>query len=274
MRVDEPSIDLIARRWDESPSDEFHVATRNTSTVKRFYKAHEIHYSAEVKELTASAPDAMSVGSPRNLDGDLIEPSMPLSEAIKSRSSERAFGERGLSQSCLRSLLFHASGVRTTTSLADGTPVFRRNVANSGNLGSCEVFIVVHEVQSLTSGIYHYDSLAGSLGLLKEGHFRTWLREYVLYQTELADAPLTVVLAGAAGRLKQKYGDRGYRLALIDAGHVSQNLYLVATALGLAITATAGFIDDELDRALGLDGLDYASLLVMAVGHRATLVRE
>lgn len=272
MRVEEPTAELVAPRWDEAPSDEFHAATRNTSTVKRFYKAHEIHYSAEVKELTASAAEAMSVGSPTPLDGALINSPMPLFEAIRTRSSERAFSERSLSSSCLRSLLFHACGVRTTTSLADGTPVFRRNVANSGNLGSCEVFLLTHDVDSVRPGIYHYDSLAGTVGLLKEGNFRTWLREFALYQTELADAPLIIVLAGAVGRLKQKYGDRGYRLALIDVGHVSQNFYLVATALGLAITATAGFIDEELDRALDLDGLDDAALLVMAVGHRSTPV--
>lgn len=270
MRIEEPSIDRITPRWDDSPSDEFHAATRNTSTVKRFYKAHEIHYSAEVRELTASAPDALAVGSPTTLDGELIDPLMSLSEAIRTRSSERVFDRDALSSAGLRSLLFHACGIRKTTSLADGTPVFRRNVANSGNLGSCEIFVIAHDVNSLLPGIYHYDSLAGTLGLLKEGRFRTWLREFVLYQTELAEAPLTIVLAGATGRLKQKYGDRGYRLALIDTGHVSQNLYLVATGLGLAITATAGFIDEELDRALDLDGLDYASLLVMAVGNRLT----
>lgn len=268
MRVEEPSAQRIARRWDDSPSDEFHAVTRNTSTVKRFYKAHEIHYSSEVKELTASAVDALSVGVPTLLSGELMEPTMPLSEVIRTRSSERAFGQQPLAPGTVRSLLFHACGVKTITSLADGTPVFRRNVANSGNLGSCEVFVVALDVDTLAPGIYHYDSLSSSLGLLKRGNFRTWLREFVLYQTELAEAPLTVILAGATGRLKQKYGDRGYRLALIDAGHVSQNLYLTATALGLAITATAGFIDDELDRALDLDGLDYASLLVMAVGNK------
>jgi SagB-type dehydrogenase family enzyme len=268
MKIEEELPDVVVPAWDERPSEEFHVATRNISTVKRFYKAHEIHYSAEVKELTASAPNSLSTGTPTRLTGALVDPEMPLADVLRSRESEREFASKPLSAASLRTLLFHSCGVRTITTLADGTPVYRRNVANSGNLGSCEVFLIATDVEALVSGIYHYESAGGTLGLIRNGAYRSWLREYVLYQVELADAPLIVVLVGAAGRLKQKYGERGYRLALIDVGHVSQNLYLVATALGLAITATAGFIDDELDRALDLDGLDYASFLVLAVGHK------
>ena len=65
-----------------------------------------------------------------------------------------------------------------------------------------------------------------------------------------------------------KYSLRGYRFGLLDVGHVSQNLYLVASALGLQVCATAGFIDDVLDSALGLDGLDVASMLMVLVGGR------
>ena len=49
-------------------------------------------------------------------------------------------------------------------------------------------------------------------------------------------------------------------------GHVSQNLYLIATALGLKACASAGFIDHELDDALHLDGQNMSSLLTMIIG--------
>jgi SagB-type dehydrogenase family enzyme len=74
------------------------------------------------------------------------------------------------------------------------------------------------------------------------------------------------VLTAAVGRLAAKYGPRAYRLALLDVGHVSQNIHLVATAIGLNVCATAGFIDDELDGALGLDGIDVATMLTVLVG--------
>jgi len=55
---------------------------------------------------------------------------------------------------------------------------------------------------------------------------------------------------------------------LLDAGHVSQNFNLIATALELIVCTTAGFIDDELDSALHLDGLENASMLTVFVGNK------
>ena len=75
-----------------------------------------------------------------------------------------------------------------------------------------------------------------------------------------------VILAGDVARLKAKYGERGYRLSLIDVGHVSQTVYLICTALGLQVCATAGFIDREADRAFNLDGLGQAIFLALAIG--------
>jgi len=42
-----------------------------------------------------------------------------------------------------------------------------------------------------------------------------------------------------------KYGERGYRYVWLEAGHVGQNLYLIATALGLGAVAIGGFFDAE-----------------------------
>jgi len=88
----------------------------------------------------------------------------------------------------------------------------------------------------------------------------------VFYQGEFADAAMQVALTCSIGRLMEKYGSRGYRLGLLDAGHVSQTLYLVSAALGLNVCACAGFIDDEMDRAIGLDGITHATLLMVGIG--------
>ncbi|HNB21307.1 MAG TPA: nitroreductase family protein, partial [Candidatus Melainabacteria bacterium] len=85
-------------------------------------------------------------------------------------------------------------------------------------------------------------------------------------QAELSEASALIFLASNQGRLRSKYGPRAYRLGLLDAGHVSENIYLVSAALDLAVTATGGFIDDELNNALGLDGIDDCVVLVLAVG--------
>jgi len=66
-------------------------------------------------------------------------------------------------------------------------------------------------------------------------------------------------------KTKLKYGERGYRFLLFEAGHIMQNLLLVASALGVSALPIGGFVDAELDSALGIDGLDEVSLYLAAV---------
>ena len=63
-------------------------------------------------------------------------------------------------------------------------------------------------------------------------------------------------------------GERGYRLVLLDAGHVGQNLVLVAELLGLPSLPISGYCDDALGEALGLDGVDEAVVHTVALGGR------
>jgi SagB-type dehydrogenase family enzyme len=60
-----------------------------------------------------------------------------------------------------------------------------------------------------------------------------------------------------------------YRLALVEAGHVAQNVCLVATGLGLGVCPLAGYVDDALNDLLGLDGVDETVVYALAVGPRA-----
>jgi SagB-type dehydrogenase family enzyme len=71
-------------------------------------------------------------------------------------------------------------------------------------------------------------------------------------------------------RSRFKYGARAYRFALMEAGHVGQNLLLAAAALGLGAVPLGGFYDREVDAFLGVDGIYEASLYLVPVGYPAT----
>lgn len=255
-------------------AEEYQVATRNPSYSKRFYKAHETHYAPWVQRLVTDAPLHIE-GTPRialpEPDPSLLE--MPVGQAVARRHSGRVYGDSPLSTVQLATLLGTAIGVRRAGGDTDsGSP--RRNVTNSGNLGSVEMYPVAFNVDGVDPGIYHFDSVAYDLALIQRGMFRDWLREVVLYQLEFADAAVALILTSAFGRLKAKYGPRGLRLGLLDVGHVSQNVYLIATALGLEVCATAGFVDEVVDSTLDLDGLDTATSLVLLIGRPLTITPD
>jgi SagB-type dehydrogenase family enzyme len=69
-------------------------------------------------------------------------------------------------------------------------------------------------------------------------------------------------------RSRFKYGLRGYRFALLEAGHVVQNLVLAATALGLPALPLGGWYDRRVDELVGADGLDEATVYVVLLGGR------
>jgi SagB-type dehydrogenase family enzyme len=82
------------------------------------------------------------------------------------------------------------------------------------------------------------------------------------------DASVVVVITAVRTRTMWKYGQRGYRHLFLDAGHVGQNLYLVATALGLGPTAIGGFLDEDLGALLRLPD-DEEPFYVLCVGQPA-----
>lgn len=257
---------LLSGDWEPTAAEEYHLASRLPKVGRYNLAAYRFHYEEHVGRLVAEGPvhrDGAKIALPRP-DSTMA---MGVATAIISRESSRQFASEPLSLTDLATLLYFSSGVRETWGLGDRR-TYRRNVANSGGLGSTETYVLANSLAGVSPGIFHYDSLSHSLTALFSGRIRNWLSSEALLQSDLVSAPVLVVLTGAVGRLSEKYGLRGYRLALLDAGHVSAHLLLVATALGLSACPTAAFVDDELDAALRIDGLETATLLLIAVGGR------
>ena len=70
-------------------------------------------------------------------------------------------------------------------------------------------------------------------------------------------------------RTLHKYGARGYRYILLEAGHAAQNLCLLASERGLASLCVGGFADAAVNRFLGLDPRTEATVYCVGVGHRS-----
>lgn len=242
-------------------AEQYHVESRNPSGLKHLIASQMMQYEARLAEQPepAAKPADTLVPLPR-----ARAPGISLEDAILRRESARSFGTDPLALADLAALLYFGNGIRGT----DAAAGVRRNAPSAGNLGSVDLYPIVLRADGLTAGIYRYDALAHGLVPIRAGDFGPWLGEQVLLQPELSQAAAALVLVADFARLSGKYGVRGYRLGLLDAGHVSQNLYLVATALGLAACAAGGFIDTELDAALGIDGLDRACVLLVVVGTR------
>jgi SagB-type dehydrogenase family enzyme len=186
---------------------------------------------------------------------------MTLEETIKKRRSVRNYSGKPLTLLQLSQLLFSAQGI--TGSMYD-QPL--RTAPSAGALYPFEVYVVVNNVTGVSQGIYHYAVLSHSLELIKAGNFRKEITSAGLKQEMLGDSDVTFVLSAIFDRVRHKYGERGFRYTYIEAGHISQNIYLQATSLGLGSVSIGAFIDKEINRLIGVDGQKEAVIYLHAAG--------
>jgi SagB-type dehydrogenase family enzyme len=186
--------------------------------------------------------------------------SMSLEEAIAQRRSIRYFIQESIAQSQLSQILWATQGLTDTRS-GD------RAVPSAGATYPLEIFVVCGSdcIEGISDGIYHYNPESHSLTAHIQGDFRQELARAALEQEYIYQAPLDIVICAIYERTMMRYGARGERYVHIEVGHAGQNIYLQATALGLATVAIGAFHDDEVSRVLQLDRR-IKPLYIMPVG--------
>lgn len=196
-------------------------------------------------------------------------PSAPFGEVIGARRSERAFADAPLQLSDVAALLHAAYG--TTHELDVGAPGLGpqlRTVPSGGALFPLEVYVLPWRVDDLPPALYHFDPLRRVLELFRQGEFEEDVRAAMIYDDVALGCGALFVVSAMFWRTRFKYGLRGYRFALLECGHLVQNLLLAATALDLAAVPLGGFYDRRVDELLGIDGVNESALYAVAAGAR------
>ncbi len=187
---------------------------------------------------------------------------LPTETAILQRRSARTYSRRPMTLAELSRLLYY------TGSEHDQPWGSRRRTApSSGALYPIEIYLLVHNVAGLTPGIYHYAVERHGLHQIRTGDFRGDIVRQGVAQGFLGSANIVVVFTAIFQRMRWKYQQRSYRYGLLECGHLGQNLCLAATSMGLGTCCVGAYYDRDLDAMLGIDGINEASLYLIAAGH-------
>jgi SagB-type dehydrogenase family enzyme len=104
----------------------------------------------------------------------------------------------------------------------------------------------------LPAGVYHYDRaghyLAQVVAEFDPGRWRDLVPSLAL----VSGGALLWIVVGDGPRMTRKYGPRGLRFLLLEAGHLMQNLCLASASLGGATVPLGGVLEGEVARALQL----------------------
>lgn len=187
----------------------------------------------------------------------LVEQKDILSKIFKSRISTRKFKDKPLDKKCLDYLF------QSFSSLKDG----RRMLPSAGARYPIEVYALVYNVKDLKNAIYYYNQDRHSLSFVNA--IETWDETSHIYNLAIEGNPAIVfIFVGFLDRVAKKYGERGGRFLLIEAGHYAQNLGLSIGTAKLGGVEIGGIMDDDMKILLGLKSTEAKILLGFAVGNK------
>ncbi|MCO1574611.1 SagB/ThcOx family dehydrogenase [Crossiella sp. SN42] len=223
--------------------------------------AQALERSAALRTMTTRAGrrygsrPALALAEPEPLAADLVT-------VLTGRRSAMSFGAGPVGLPVLAGLLRHSYGI----SGQEGERPLRPT-PSGGALYPLDVFVIAQRVPGLTAnGLYHFDpfrNVLADLGAVSP----TALGECLNPPGLPPSASVTLVLSASFWRSRFKYGQRALRFALMEAGHLAQNILLLATAYGLAGRPVGGFLDAGLTALLpDHNGVDDAPLYALLIG--------
>lgn len=190
---------------------------------------------------------------------------LSLAEAINARETARQLTPETLTREDLATILHYAYGVTRDN---EGT-VFQRPFRAAPSADAfypLEIFFHTTRVSELAPGLYHYNPSRNSVRHLSVGDHSGEIATGLIQKPVAVNSSLILFVTAMFERTTVKYGNRGYRFVLLEAGHVAQNINLVAAGLGLGCVNIGGYLDHHMDEMLGLDGVTHSTVYMLSIG--------
>lgn len=234
-----------------------------------FFEKTKYKYLGPSKQQKGIAPPALQENFDRSGEKfDLPDPdkiNSALKKLINHRSSIREYQDAAISKDELSYLLWCTQGVKEKV----GNIHTLRTVPSAGARHTLETFILVNKVDGLTPGLYRYLALEHKIQeFIISDVICDKITHGCLGQDFVKESAVTFIWVCVVERMTWRYGERGYRYVLLDAGHVCQNLYLAAESLSCGVCAIGAFDDDIMNELLGLDGKEKFVIYIAAVGRK------
>jgi SagB-type dehydrogenase family enzyme len=252
---------------DDDPAELYHEASTfyPTQLARQLAGVHLLESNGELRltstRSTKRHPHVETIALP-----PAPLPAASLADVLARRRSAAQLGAGPLPLQTLAAILRSACGVTKRAAIEPGTEQTFRTVPSAGALFPLEVYCAAFGVDGLAPAIYHYDPIHDVLEHIRAGDVRTELAAALPMPQLVERAPLALIVTAMLWRSRFKYGLRGYRFALLEAGHLAQNVLLASEGLELAAVPVGGFYDRRLAALLAVDGVNEVPLYVLPIG--------
>jgi hypothetical protein len=231
--------------------------------IRAMHEASSLESEAETISWRNAIPVPPEAFHPAPISNPGLIPLKPLNDSeiprdniesvIQRRGSTRQFARETISFSQLSTLLERA----TQDIAAD----FLHPKKASLN----DLYLIVNAVEGLAPGAYAFHRQISSLELLKQGDFRRDAGYLGLGQEIPADCSVNVFFLTDLNEVLERFGNRGYRAAQLEASIMGGRLYLAAYAQRLGASGLT-FFDDDVTEFFSPHAKGKSVMFLLAVG--------
>lgn len=174
----------------------------------------------------------------------------------------------------LGDVLHRVFAAQASQRLGPGAVALKKNSPSGGGLHPIEAYVLANRVEGLSPGTYHYHStrhVLEPMSSMSPELAAECAGRLVAGQPWFANAPVLLVMCARFQRTFWKYRNhqKAWRVIHLDAGHLSQNIYLSATERGYGAFVTGAFNDDVAEQLFELDGVSAGAIAICGFGRRA-----
>jgi SagB-type dehydrogenase family enzyme len=217
--------------------------------VRRFFEPDAVSNSAR-SYLREDVSEAVVLPRPKRVKTSF-------GSLVAERRSSRNFVPAPVSLETLSTMLAHGAGVtghlKPQNPADPGGEIGVRAAASGGGLYPVRLHLLVNRVEGLDPRAYTYQPHSHTLRIgptIPQFAELCWSPDF-----DVADASFCIAYEYDVYANSRKYGEAGLAYGLIEVGSISQNLHLARTSFGMAGCDQGGYRKQDLERAVGLDGV-------------------
>ncbi|MGH9278369.1 MAG: SagB/ThcOx family dehydrogenase [Acidimicrobiales bacterium] len=189
---------------------------------------------------------------------------------MSARRSERVFRPDPIPVEALSECLFAGLGITgfLDVPIPGHAPLPLKMAPSGGGRNPYEAYVYAQRVDGLPAGIYHYSAVEHSLAVVREPPLPP--PRLLFGGQEWTDGAAAIILLVAHfQRTMWKYPHpSAYRVVLIEAGHIGQNIALAAATHDLAAIPVAALNDTLDSEVLGIDFVNDSVVCGLILGSR------